>query len=154
MLAVLALPATIPLALGDYPSGRGAQPRWARLRRWTFFTAKFALILPTAYFLSLDFAHFLPGVQIPVSLAALLFAFRWALRDQRKRCPVCLRILTNPARVGQPSWNFLARNGTELMCEAGHGLLHVPELATSWFSTQRWLYLDPSWESLFPATLL
>ena len=148
MLAVLALPATTALALGDYPSGRGG------LRRWAFLMAKIVLIILASYFISLDLAHFFPGVQIPVSIAALLFAFRWALRDQRKRCPVCLRVLTNPARVGQPSWNFLAWNGTELMCEAGHGLLHVPELATSWFSTQRWLYLDPSWESLFPATLV
>ena len=30
-----------------------------------------------------------------------------------------------------------------------HGLLHIPEIPTSWFSTQRWLYLDPSWSSLF-----
>jgi hypothetical protein len=153
MLAVLALPAITPLALGDYP-GRGARQRWACFRRWTFLIAKIALVLPASYFLSLDLAHFLPGVQIPVSFAALLFGLRWVLRDQRKRCPVCLRVLTNPARVGQPSWNFLAWNGTELMCEAGHGLLHVPELTTSWFSTQRWLYLDPSWECLFPATLV
>ena len=68
--------------------------------------------------------------------------------------PVCLRLLTNPARVGQPSRNFLAWNGTELMCSRGHGLLHVPEIATSWFSTQRWLYLDPSWNGLFCETYL
>ncbi len=48
-----------------------------------------------------------------------------------------------------PSRTFLAWNGTELICVGGHGLLHVPEMPTSWFSTQRWLYLDPSWEVLF-----
>jgi len=26
------------------------------------------------------------------------------------------------------------------------GLLHIPEMPTSWFRTQRWLYLDPSWK--------
>jgi hypothetical protein len=31
----------------------------------------------------------------------------------------------------------------------GHALLHVPGLPTSWFSTQRWLYLDTSWGFLF-----
>ncbi len=42
----------------------------------------------------------------------------------------------HPARVGQPSRSFLAWNGTELICVDGHGLLHVPEMPTSWFSTQ------------------
>jgi hypothetical protein len=55
----------------------------------------------------------------------------------------------HPARVGEPSRNFLGWNGLELICIAGHGLLHVPEIQTSWFSTQRWLYLDPSWDVLF-----
>jgi hypothetical protein len=31
----------------------------------------------------------------------------------------------------------------------GHTLLHVPSLPTSWFSGQRWMYLDTSWEFLF-----
>jgi hypothetical protein len=31
----------------------------------------------------------------------------------------------------------------------GHTLLHVPGLPTSWFGTQRWLYLDTSWGFLF-----
>ena len=44
---------------------------------------------------------------------------------------------------------ILAWHGTELICAGGHGLLHVPELPTSWFATQRWLYLDTSWNSLF-----
>jgi hypothetical protein len=34
----------------------------------------------------------------------------------------------------------------------GHTLLHVPGLPTSWFSTQRWLYLDTSWGFLFAAS--
>jgi len=65
-------------------------------------------------------------------------------------CPVCLGLLSNPARVGHPSRSFLAWHGTELICGKGHGLLHVPEMATSWFSTQRWLALDGSWRALFP----
>jgi len=159
-LALLALPATTSLPLGEYPANRH-NLRWSiKLRRWIFLWSKLALILPIVYFGSLDLAHFsttitpeasqyLQGIS---SFCALLFAFRWILRDQRKRCPVCLRLLTNPARVGQPSRNFLAWNGTELMCAGGHGLLHVPEIATSWFGTQRWLYLDPSWKSLFSET--
>jgi hypothetical protein len=55
----------------------------------------------------------------------------------------------HPAQVGQASRTFLAWNGTELMCMDGHTLLHVPGMPTSWFSVQRWLYLDTSWEFLF-----
>jgi hypothetical protein len=92
----------------------------------------------------------LEPIQGQVSLVGYILAFRWAIIDQRLRCPVCLRLLTNPIRIGQPSQTFLSWYGIELMCVRGHGLLHVPEFRTSCYSTQRWLYLDPSWNSLFP----
>jgi hypothetical protein len=57
--------------------------------------------------------------------------------------------VAHPARVGQYSRTFLAWSGTEMMCAGGHTLLHVPSLPTSWFSTQRWMFLDPSWKFLF-----
>jgi hypothetical protein len=159
-LALLALPATTSLPLGEYPANRHNLHWSIKLRRWIFLWSKLALILPIVYFGSLDLAHITTSITPETSqylqgisgFLALLFAFRWTLRDQRKRCPVCLRLLTNPARVGQPSRNFLGWNGTELICAGGHGLLHVPEIATSWFSTQRWLYLDPSWKGLFSET--
>ena len=81
-------------------------------------------------------------------LVGYVLAFRWALSDQRSRCPVCLRSLTNPARIGSASNTFLELYGEELMCLNGHGLLHVPEIATS-YSTERWLHLDGSWATLF-----
>lgn len=157
LLACLALPATTPLPLGEYPVRHKRTPSSARFRRWMFLAVKLALILPITYFGSLDVAYsalplYSPTaeyVQLTVSFFGLLFALRWTLQDQRKRCPVCLRLLTSPARVGQASHNFLAWNGTELICSVGHGLLHIPELPTSWFATQRWLYLDPSWNGLF-----
>jgi hypothetical protein len=137
------LPAAISRSHGD-------GPRWSR---WIILSAKIAFILPVVFFgllklMSLSSANPAP-IQLLASLAGGSLAFRWVLRDQRQRCPVCLRLLTNPVRVGQASQNFLGWNGTELICARGHGLLHVPETPTSWFSTQRWLYLDPSWNSLF-----
>jgi len=152
MLALLALPATTSLPLGEYPYNPHKQSLALRLRRWIFLTAKLTLILPAVCFASLDAAQLFPGnqsVQLMVTFAVMLAALRWTLRDQRSRCPVCLQFLRNPVHVGQPSRNFLAWNGTELICVVGHGFLHVPELPTSWFSTQRWLYLDPSWRSVF-----
>jgi len=38
--------------------------------------------------------------------------------------------------------------GTEFLCLKGHGLLHVPEIPTT-YNTQRWMDLDASWGSLF-----
>ncbi|MCU1323413.1 MAG: hypothetical protein JWM43_3062 [Acidobacteriaceae bacterium] len=156
-LSLLALPATTSLPLGEYPANHHKPYGRGHLLRWIFLTAKFALILPILYFGSLDLAYLNPSIdpvtsqyiQIVTGFCTSLFALRWMLRDQRQRCPVCLGKLTNPARVGQPSRNFLGWNGTELICIGGHGLLHVPEIQTSWFSTQRWLYLDPSWDVLF-----
>lgn len=158
ILAFLALPATTSLPLGEYAATHHKLTRAKRFRRWVFLAAKIALILPIVYFVSIDLAYLSTSmsqltsgyIQIVTSFSICLFALRWTLRDQRKRCPVCLGKLTNPARVGQPSRTFLAWNGTELICVGGHGLLHVPEMPTSWFSTQRWLYLDSSWDVLFP----
>jgi hypothetical protein len=75
---------------------------------------------------------------------------RWVLDDQRNRCPVCLRLLSNPVRIGQSSHMFLEWHGTELMCLHGHGLLHVPARPSIWFTRQRWMDLGPSWSGLFP----
>jgi hypothetical protein len=159
-LALLALPATTSLPLGEYPVGSEHISWSLRLRRWMFLFVKFSLLLPCIYFSSLDLAYSLPAfapdaqyIQIVTSFLMALFSFRWALKDQRRRCPVCLSTLTNPARVGEPSRSFLGWNGTELICTDGHGLLHVPELPTSWFATQRWLYLDSSWSSVFISSI-
>jgi hypothetical protein len=152
LMALLALPATTSLPLGEYPYNPRQQSLGLRLRRWLFFTAKLALILPVVCFASLDAAQMFgdtQSVQLIVTFALALAAFRWMLHDQRRRCPVCLQILRNPVHVGEPSRNFLAWNGTELICVVGHGFLHVPEMPTSWFSTQRWLYLDASWRTIF-----
>jgi hypothetical protein len=158
ILAFLSLPATTSLPLGEYRLSSRKLSWSTRLRRWTFLCGKVALLLPIVYLVSLDLAYLRSTldtlsseyIQLVSAFSICLFGLRWALRDQRQRCPVCLGKLTHPARVGQPSRNFLAWNGTELICIGGHGLLHVPEIPTSWFSTQRWMYLDPSWEILFP----
>jgi hypothetical protein len=158
VLAFLALPATTSLPLGEYRLSSRKLSWSTRLRRWSFLAAKIALLLPIVYLISLDLAYMRTTldtlsseyIQLVSSFSICLFGLRWTLRDQRQRCPVCLGKLTHPARVGQPSRNFLSWNGTELICVGGHGLLHVPEIPTSWFSTQRWMYLDPSWEILFP----
>jgi hypothetical protein len=157
ILALLALPAITTVSLGE-SSVNPQKTSWStRLNRWSFFGVKIALILPVVYFVSLDLAYGFTTlgreraayVQLVSTFAMSLFGLRWALKDQRQRCPVCLRRVTHPAHVGQASRTFLDWNGTEMICMGGHTLLHVPSLPTSWFGGQRWLYLDTSWNFLF-----
>jgi hypothetical protein len=159
LLALLALPAITSVSLGEY-SANSPKTSWKRkMFRWSFLSAKIALLLPILYFLSLDMGYgcTLVGrngsvyLQLSSCFALALFTLRWVLKDQRQRCPVCLRRVVHPAQVGQASKTFLDWNGTEMMCAGGHTLLHVPSLPTSWFGTQRWLYLDTSWGFLFVA---
>jgi hypothetical protein len=157
MMACLALPATTPLPLGEYPVGRRLLSYRSLVRRWRFLATKLILVLPAVGCMSAAAAYtWMPSsdpsatlLQLFSSFGGLLFAFRWALRDQRSRCPICLARLTNAASVGHASRCFLAWSGTEMVCPSGHGLLHIPEHPTSWFQAQRWLCLGSSWSELF-----
>jgi hypothetical protein len=157
LLALLALPAVTSVSLSEF-SVSFHEISWKRRTcRWGFLVAKIVLLLPTAYFSGIDLGYGIRSLgtgcamymQLIITVAGCLFGMCWALSDQRKRCPVCLELVAYPARVGQFSRTFLAWSGTELMCTSGHTLLHVPELPTSWFSSQRWLFLDASWKFLF-----
>jgi hypothetical protein len=157
VLALLGLPIIAAVSLGEYPMAREALRAQLILRRWLFVGAKFILVtLAIAAWSSvLAFCgasadlSLAAGNQALIALLPLLAGFRWVLQDQRDRCPVCMLRLSHPARVGQPSWSFLGWYGTEMICSRGHGLLHIPELPTSWFGAQRWLGLDASWAGLF-----
>jgi hypothetical protein len=133
-VALAILPATLPLTFGEYP-------RTARLKRWGFAALKMALIATIVFCAT-------RGLEPHGTLAGYVAGFRWALLDQRRRCPVCLRRLANPTRIGGPARTFLEWYGTELFCTRGHGLMHIPEVAAS-YSAPRWQALDASWSSLF-----
>lgn len=142
-------PLSLGLSLGEYPAGRHSPPVAIRLRRWLFLAAKIAMLLAIVYcgaFILGSFRERAVGaaaILIQLLIWGSILAFHWILRDQRRRCPVCLRLLANPVRVGRPSGYFLEWNCTELVCLRGHGLLYVPESRTSWFNAQRWFYLEP-----------
>jgi hypothetical protein len=144
-VAVGSLPAvlaTTSLRLGDYPANRYG---W----RWAFFAAKIALLLPLVFFGALALWPIAGPMIGAWMVAGYAIAFRWALIDQRRRCPQCLRLLKHPAPIGEPSRVFLEWYGTEFACVKGHGLLHVPEIPTVSFRTQTWMRLDRSWRALF-----
>jgi hypothetical protein len=122
-------------------------------RRGLFLAAKALLVLPIVMFGSLDLASIsssLSPLYLDLALFGSLFAVRWINADQRKRCPVCLRLLANPVRIGESSRILLEWRGTELMCLRGHGLLYVPEWPAIWSGRQRWMGLGTSWGGLFP----
>jgi hypothetical protein len=75
--------------------------------------------------------------------------FRWVITDQRRRCPVCLRLLTNPVGIGNSSHTFLEWYGAESVCSRGHGLQHMPEISASYSGKSEWLALGDSWSGLF-----
>ena len=97
-----------------------------------------------------SFGKSLSPIFIHFAFIGSLFAARWMLADQRKRCPVCLRLLANPVGIGESSRILLEWNGTELMCRRGHGMFYVPEWPLIWTGRQRWLELGPSWGGFFP----
>jgi len=73
----------------------------------------------------------------------------WSVLDQRRRCRVCFKRLGLAAHVGCPGRILLDWAGTELVCIEGHGMLHVPEMVSSWQEPERWTTLDESWTGLF-----
>lgn len=148
LLSLAVLSAVRPLRLGEYPVNRYAPAAPLRLLRWIFLAVKMALVVPTALCGALALGSIMPPIGGWVMFLGLFFGFRWALMDQRERCPVCLRLLSNPTRIGDPSQSFLGWYGTELVCSHGHGLLYIPGTSTSWYETQRWQYLDPTWNTL------
>lgn len=156
-LAFLALPFLHRPTTTEYSSGSRRLSLAARSHAWAFLAAKMATAPAIAWYASVDFgcSFSQPFSQIswfvqPGSAFVLcLIGLSWALRDHRQRCPVCLRRMAHPVEVGQPSCMFIDWSGTEMICERGHTLLHIPVIPTSWFAARRWISLDPSWQFLF-----
>jgi hypothetical protein len=143
LVAILLVAITTHVPLGEYPADR-------YLRRWGFLAGKIVLLAPLVVCGSLVAGACLGmDFQPHAMLAGSFLGLRWALLDQRNRCPVCLRLLNGPTRIGGASHAFLEWYGTELVCARGHGLLYIPEIPSSSYWAHRWQYLDPSWNGLF-----
>jgi len=138
-----------PLALGEYPTNRFAPSLVIRLRRWLFLAIKIVLLPPIFCFAIIALVPIFPPASL-ILFCGWILGLRWALADQRQRCPVCLHLLSHPVEIGSPVHVLLGPFGTEHVCTYGHGSLYVPNVPTSWCSSQRWQYLDPSSASLHP----
>jgi hypothetical protein len=76
----------------------------------------------------------------------------WSLADQQRRCPVCLRLMTMPVRIG--SWaSVLEPVTTELLCDRGHGSRCLREVEMG--EPDRWISLEPEFigAGMFPLGL-
>lgn len=128
---------------------RPFMPGRPNVRSSLFLVAKLALLLPVLCCTLLAAT----AVRVPVFAFALyggyMMLFRGAFTDQRNRCPVCLRRLTHPVRIGTPSQTFLEWYGAESMCTRGHGFMHAAESLASYAGGQQWIPLDSSWIELF-----
>jgi hypothetical protein len=149
LFSCLLLPGT--LRVWRAPAHRHSMPWPSRLRRGIFLALKIALLQPIMLCglivqLLLGRLGGLVGIGFDV---AFILALRWVITDQQQRCPVCLRLLTNPVRIGTPSRTFLEWYGAESTCPHGHGLLHVSEMSSGYSEKPQWLRLDDSWAGLF-----
>lgn len=131
------------------------------LRWWGFFTLKTLMLLAVCFVGALEITGrvsiMLTGSLHPMVgpcstwlfLVTAMVALSWSLNDQSRRCRFCLQRLGNEASVGMPGYLLLGWWGTELVCSDGHGLLHVPEMKSSWQEFDQWVSLDESWKPLF-----
>jgi hypothetical protein len=123
--------------------GRGPEYGFS-LRRAIFLAAKIALVQPVmlcSFVMLLSIGTAVPFVPQLGMLSMWILTLRWVLTDQRQRCPECLRLLTNPVRIGSPSGTFLAWYGAESICSSDHGFLQEPGISASYAGRQQWLRL-------------
>ena len=120
--------------LGSAPMSLHQRCRW-----WAFLVAKSALLLIAAGLLAWASIHSLAvtlvGSAFPMADGMALWLFlmlaiaplSWSVRDQQKRCRVCLRRLGIPIRIGAPGSILFDGSGTEMVCAQGHGVLYLPD---------------------------
>ena len=79
------------------------------------------------------------GLLLTLAYLALVgSAVLGCLADQQRRCPVCLRLMAAPVRIG--SWaSVFEPVVTELLCDEGHGALCLQECEMG--EPDRWLAL-------------
>jgi hypothetical protein len=138
LLSCLFLSST--LVIWRTPANRHPMPWAGRLRLGAFLVLKILLLEPlilAGFMVQIALGRF--GGLIGLGFnAAFILALRWAIVDQRRRCPVCLRLLSNPVVIGTSSRTFLEWYGIELICSRGHGLLQTSEISSS-YSGRWWL---------------
>ena len=163
LFLLLAVGSAMLIVYARFSSGVGRAPntRGDRLRWWTFLVAKTVLLLAFSGLLAWTSLRWLSvylfgsvqpmtnGIALWLFLILAIAPLSWAIRDQQKRCRVCLQRLGTPIQIGAPGHVLLDWSGTEMMCPKGHGVLYLPDSQTNWLERDRWDNLDDSWAGLF-----
>jgi hypothetical protein len=163
LFLLLAVASAMLIVYARFSTGVGRSPLTIRdrLRWWAFFVAKAMLLLTFVGLLAWASLRMLSvyvfgsvqpitnGVALWFFLILSIAPFSWAIRDQQKRCRVCLQRLGTPIQIGAPGHVLLDWSGTEMMCPQGHGVLYLPDSQTNWLERDRWDNLDDSWAGLF-----
>lgn len=161
VLLVMASAMLIVYARADTGVGRSPLTVADRLRWWSFLVAKTILLLAFTGMLAWTTVRglsvYLFGSVQPMTNGVGLWLFMilsiaplsWTIRDQQRRCRVCLRRLGTPIPIGAPGHVLLDWSGTEMVCPEGHGVLYLPDTMGNWLERDRWDNLDDSWAGLF-----
>ena len=130
------------------------------VRWWLFFVFKSSLLILAALIVSTDFVgltvsslrinieQYGGGEFIWVFVVLSTLMLSWAIRDQASRCRACLRRMRMQISMGTSVGPFNEPSGSDLLCEAGHGVLHVPALRSTCLDSEKWTNLDESWQEL------
>ena len=143
------------------------------MKYWLYLLAKLAIAIGAVCVLEAALAHFYPApphqavrldpvrylfsksVWFTLSMLALIWStgavlVYWAIWDQRRRCPTCLKRLIMPIKTG--SWGnviMLGRPTTEMICPFGHGTLYIEDLQISGRQYPDWQPHDDNiWKEL------
>jgi hypothetical protein len=133
----------------------------ADFRWYLFFSVKAVLLLVASLIASVELAHLVltrsnstNAYSLASAAAVWFFLFgahitlTWAIRDQLGRCRVCLRGLAVRVNLGSAGRILIDLTGVELVCGEGHGALHIPVMESGCVDSERWTYLDESWQVL------
>jgi len=163
-LFLLALLSILAIKLAQFLRLRKTGPRAgmrADFHWYLFFAAKTGLLLLAALIASLELSHLVVSRSsisnaYPVASVAAIWCFlfgtylalTWSIRDQFSRCRVCLRGLGLRVNLASPGRILIDLTGDELVCDEGHGMLHIPVMESGCVDSERWTYLDESWQVL------
>ena len=130
------------------------------VRWWLFLACKSSLLMVIVLAASLDLVQmtvrrfgpssqgYAGGTALGIFLVGVTIALSWSVRDQLSRCRTCLRRLRMQVDLGGSVGTFCEPSGIELICDVGHGILHLPMMQLSSLDSERWTDLDESWRIL------
>jgi hypothetical protein len=127
---------------------------------WFFFALKTILLLTFAWITSVDavqtiisawgwkMQEYVGAVMMWLFLVGITLVLTWSIKDQFARCRCCLSRLRVQIALGDALGPFSEPRGVDLLCDEGHGVLHVPVMQLASLDSNRWTHFDKSWRDI------